>query len=130
MLNTVILLSRCYRCDNMAIEPLFSKNKKTGKKSNICIICEDMMYKCDICGMICSTNGSLKRHNDAVHLKKKKFKCVECGIILSTNGSLTRHNNVIHLKKKKFQCVKCDVYINRLDNFRKHVRRCENILNI
>ncbi|XP_056286154.1 gastrula zinc finger protein XlCGF57.1-like [Pseudoliparis swirei] len=62
-------------------------------------------FSCDVCGMKCTTQGSLKTHM-VVHTGEKPFSCDVCEKRFTQQGSLKTHMRV-HTGEKPFSCDVC-----------------------
>ena len=62
-------------------------------------------YSCDQCGFRANLFHHLKRHVEAVHLKK--FSCVECGFRAKFAHSLKVHTDAVHRNLRPYSCDRC-----------------------
>ncbi|XP_056286150.1 gastrula zinc finger protein XlCGF57.1-like [Pseudoliparis swirei] len=62
-------------------------------------------FSCDVCGMKCTTQGSLKIHM-LVHTGERPFSCDVCEQGFTQQGSLKTHMRV-HTREKPFSCEVC-----------------------
>ena len=58
----------------------------------------EKISQCDICHKV--LKGSIKLHINVVHHGKKPTKCESCGKLYSEAGTLKRHVEAIHDRKK------------------------------
>ncbi|XP_073828363.1 uncharacterized protein [Musca autumnalis] len=64
-------------------------------------------YKCDLCGAICHSSGSLQNHKQFMHEAIKSHECSICQRKFKSKTIMERHTATHATGKKDFKCVDC-----------------------
>ena len=74
---------------------------------------------CPVCQIEFSTKGKLREHQrEADHTQR--FKCEDCGKLFKTKGTLTQHKARIHSDVMPYKCSKCDKRFKDQGSCRRH----------
>ena len=79
------------------------------------------IYKCNICDVKFTENGSLKRHLVSVHGWKLPFYCNICDAKFVNRSNLKMHISSVHEKNKIFQCDICDANFSQKGSLERHI---------
>ncbi|CAH1994827.1 unnamed protein product [Acanthoscelides obtectus] len=66
---------------------------------------KESVIKCHLCSLSCSTDKTLSRHMQIMHVPRV---CDICGKVLSSIPSLKTHKKTVHSDDKPFACQFCD----------------------
>ena len=79
------------------------------------------IYKCNICNVNFTENGSLKRHLVSIHEWKLPFYCKICDAKFVNRSNLKMHISSVHEKNKMFQCDICDANFSQKGSLERHI---------
>jgi hypothetical protein len=93
-----------------------------GKKQRERIVAEGT-FKCQNCGLACSSSAELKTHIKIVHEKIKDHECQSCNFACSVSSDLQRHIKQVHEKIKDHKCPDCEYACTRKGHLNMHIKQ-------
>ena len=84
---------------------------------------QEPLFECATCGQKFKRRKALVHHYEMFHDENQKllFQCKDCPRTFSSKSNLTRHEK-IHVKSE-LKCLLCDISFNRVDNYKRHLKR-------
>ncbi len=87
----------------------------------------ELQFMCDKCDFRTARKETLRRHNEAKHLKSKTYYCDQCGFKNHLKDRVKTHIQMVHEKIKPHKCDSCEMAYGYKRDLKKHKERVHGI---
>lgn len=92
-----------------------------GSQRELFVVIGIKLYKCDICGVRCSSNVALKEHC-ARHTDLRQYSCDICGRSFRQISCFQRHLQM-HSGERRYQCLVCLSKFSQAAYLKSHMKK-------